>query len=98
MIGAEVLNMDYGWYGIACSLLMLELKFTQAWILGWVLTNVVYTVYCGWLPQIFAIFAPLILMFYKPNHDEKPSQLEKKFFYYFYPIHIAILAAVKSII
>lgn len=98
MIGAEVLNIDYGWYGIACSLLMLEFKPTQAWILGWSLTNIVYTIYCGWIPQIFAIFTPLILIFYKANHDKKPSQLEKKFFYYFYPIHLAGLAALQAII
>ena len=98
MIGAELLNIDYGWYGIACSLLMLEFKPTQAWILGWSLTNIVYTIYYGWIPQMFAIFAPLILIFHKPNRDHKPSAIEKRFFYYFYPIHIAGLTALRTVI
>ena len=98
MVGAEILKIDYGWYGIACSLLMLEFKPTQAWILGWSLTNITYTVYCGSIIQMLAIFAPLILIFYKPNHDRKPSAIEKRFFYYFYPIHMAGLAALKTII
>lgn len=98
MIGAEILNIDYGWYGIASSLLMLEFKVSQEWILGWSLVNILYTVYCGWLPQMFAMFAPLILIFYKPSHDRKPNAIEKRFFYYFYPIHIASLAALRAII
>lgn len=97
IIGAEILKIDYGWYGVASSLLMLEFKVSQGWILGWSLINILYTVYCGWLPQMAAIFAPLILIFYKPNHDRKPSAIEKKFFYYFYPIHIAGLAALQAI-
>jgi len=98
MIGGEILKIDYGWYGIASSLLMLEFKVSQHWILGWSLINVAYTIYSGWHPQIFAIFTPLILIFYKPNHDRKPSAIEKRFFYYFYPIHIAGLAALRAII
>jgi len=97
MIGAEVLNMDYGWYGIACSLLMLELKFTQAWILGWVLTNVVYTIWSGNPDQIAAI-ATTILMFYARDEDQKPRELEKKFFYYADPIHLAALGALRGLI
>ncbi len=98
MIGAEIFKIDYGWYGIACSLMMLEFKVSQPWILGWSLINILYTVYCGWLPQMTALFAPLILIFYKADNDKKPSAIEKKFFYYFYPIHIAGLAALKAIL
>jgi len=98
MISAEILKIDYGWYGVASSLLMLEFKVSQEWILGWSLVNILYTVYCGWLPQMFAMFAPLILIFYKPSHDKKPNELEKRFFYYFYPIHMAGLAALRAIV
>jgi len=98
MVRAEILRIDYGWYGIASSLLMLEFKVSQPWILGWSLVNILYTIYCGWLPQIAAIFAPWILIFYKPNHDEKPSELEKRFFYYTYPIHLSTLAILRGLI
>jgi len=97
MLGAEILKIDYGWYGIASSLLMLEFKVSQPWILGWSLINVAYTVYNGSLSQMAALFAPLILIFYKPGNNEKPSELEKKFFYYGYPIHMAGLAIIKGL-
>lgn len=97
MIGGEILKIDYGWYGIASSLLMLEFKVSQHWILGWSLINVAYTVYSGSLAQMAALFAPLILIFYKPGNDEKPSELGKKFFYYGYPIHMAGLAIIRGL-
>jgi len=97
IVGAEILKIDYGWYGVASSLLMLEFKVSQPWILGWSLVNVAYTVYGGSLAQMAALFAPLILIFYKPGNDEKPSELEKKFFYYGYPIHMTGLAVIKGL-
>jgi len=96
MIGAEVLKIDYGWYGVACSLLMLEFKATQHWCIGWVFTNMIYAVWSGNPYQIAAIAAPTILMFHTES-NKKPSELEKKIFYYGYPIHMVGLAALRGL-
>jgi len=97
MIGAEVLNVDYGWYGITCGLSMLEFKVTQHWCIGWVFTNIFYAISSGNPYQIAAIAAPTILMFHTKSTDKKPSELEKKIFYYGYPIHMAGLAAIRGL-
>jgi len=48
--------------------------------------------------QIFAIFTPIILAYHNSTKDRKPTASEKKFFYYFYPIPLAGLAALKAVI
>jgi hypothetical protein len=99
MAAAQFLNVSYGWFAVACPLLMLSFKGcgNKGWWFCWITANVLYTVTCGYLIQIFAIFTPLILAYHNPAKDRKPTAIEKKFFYYFYPIHLAGLAAIKGI-
>ena len=100
LISATILKIDYGWYAIACPLLMIGLKEkgSRLWWWGWVVANVGYAITCNNWIQIFAVFAPLILTYYDSSKDQKPSTLEKKFFYYFYPLHLGGLAALRTII
>ncbi len=100
LISATILKINYGWYAIACPLLMNDLKGKgdRLWWWGWTLTNVIYAISSkNWI-QIFAILTPLILGYYDSSKDRKPSLLEKKFFYYFYPLHMGALAAIRAII
>lgn len=98
LIGATVLKIDYGWYAIACPLLMNSLKGKgdKLWWWGWSLTNIGYTISSKSWIQVFAILAPLVLA-YDNSKDRKPSLLEKKFFYYLYPLHMGALAAIRAI-
>ena len=99
LIGAQILGISYGWYAITCPLMMVGLKGkgNKPWWFGWTVTNIIYTATTGCWYQIFAIFAPFILAYHDPKCDRKPSNIEKKIFYYFYPIHMAGLAALRAI-
>jgi hypothetical protein len=100
MAAAQFLNVSYGWFAVACPLLMISFKGNgkKGWWFCWISTNILYTVTCGYLIQIIATVTPLILMYHNPAKDRKPTAIEKKFFYYFYPIHLAGLAAIRGII
>ena len=100
MAAAQFLNVSYGWFSVICPLLMINLKGNEkkGWWFCWISANVLYTITCGYFIQIVAIFTPMILMYHQPAKDKKPGGLEKRFFYYFYPIHLAGLAALKAVI
>lgn len=98
LVAAQILNISYGWYAIACPLMMLEFENSRVWWTGWIMTNIIYTITSGVWIQIFAVITPIILSYHNPKHDYKPGAIEKRFFYYFYPIHIAGLAALKTTI
>ncbi|MEG4294640.1 TraX family protein [Microcoleus sp. C2C3] len=100
LVAAQLWGVDYGWYAIACPLLMINLKGKgdRIWWISWIVTNTIYAATSSYLLQIFAIFTPIILAYHDPNKDQKPSAIEKKFFYYFYPIHLAGLATLRTIL
>ena len=100
LVTAQLWGVDYGWYAVACPLLMINLKSkgNRVWWTTWILTNIIYAATSGYFLQIFAVLTPLILAYHNPAGDKKPTAIEKKFFYYFYPIHLAGLAALRIII
>lgn len=100
MAAAQFLNVSYGWFAVVCLLLMLSFKGcgSKGWWFCWTTANIAYTITSGYFIQIVAIFTPLILMYHNPDKDTKPGTIEKKFFYYFYPIHLAGLAALRIIL
>jgi hypothetical protein len=100
LVAAQFCRVSYGWYAVACPLLMINLKGkgNEVWWISWILMNTVYAASSGYFLQVFAILTPLILAYHSPAKDRKPTAIEKKFFYYFYPIHLAGLAAIKGII
>jgi len=100
MLVAQSLNTSYGWYAIICPLMLMGFnsRSSKMWWSIWILTNITYTLTSGYLTQILAVTAPLILIYHDPKKDRKPTAVEKKFFYYFYPIHLAGLAALRTII
>jgi hypothetical protein len=97
---AAQLGISYGWYAVACPLLMINLKGKgdRMWWISWIVTNTIYAATSVSLIQLFAVLTPLILQYHNPAKDRKPTAIEKRFFYYFYPIHLAALAAVRTII
>lgn len=100
MITAQLLNTSYGWYGILCPLMLMgfDNKSSKPWWSIWILVNIAYIFTAGWMTQIVAVITPAILLYHKADKDRKPTRAEKKFFYYFYPIHLAGLAALRAIL
>lgn len=100
LITAQLLGVSYGWYAVACPLLMINLKARgdRMWWISWSITNIIYAATSGSLIQLLAIFTPIILTYHNPARNRKPTAMEKKFFYYFYPIHLAGLAALRTIL
>jgi len=100
LVAAQLWEVDYGWYAVACPLLMLNLKGkgNRMWWISWILMNTVYAGSSGYFWQVFAILTPLILAYHSPAKDRKPTAIEKKFFYYFYPIHLAGLATLQAVL
>jgi len=100
MAAAQFLNVSYGWFAVACPLLMLSFKRcgSKGWWFCWATANIAYTITSGYFIQILAIFTPLIVMYHNPAKEKKPGKVEKKFFYYFYPIHLAGLATMRTLL
>ena len=100
LVAAQLWGVDYGWYAVACPLLMINLKGkgNRVWWISWIITNTIYAATSSYFLQLFAVLTPLILVYHDPNKDQKPSAIEKKFFYYFYPIHLAGLATLRTIL
>lgn len=100
MITAKILNTSYGWFAILCPLMLMGFngKNTKVWWTIWILVNIIYSFTSGYFTQLLATAAPLILIYYNPKKDRKPTRAEKKFFYYFYPVHLAGLAALRAIL
>ena len=100
LVAAQLWKLSYGWYAVACPLLMINLKSKgdRMWWISWILTNTIYAATSGYFLQVFATLTPLILAYHNPAKDRKPTAIEKRFFYYFYPIHLAGLAALRAII
>jgi len=100
LVAAQLWKINYGWYAVACPLLMINLKSkgSRMWWIGWIITNVIYAATSGSFIQLFAILTPIILAFHNPAKDRKPTTTEKIFFYYFYPLHITGLAVLKTIL
>jgi hypothetical protein len=100
MVAAQLWGVSYGWYAVACPLLMINLKGKgdRMWWISWVVTNTIYAATSGYILQVFAILTPVILAWHNPTKDQKPTAIEKRFFYYFYPIHLAGLAALRTIL
>ena len=100
LIAAQLWGVDYGWYAVACPLLMINLKGkgNRVWWISWITTNIIYAATSSYFLQLFGVLTPLILAYHNPARDRKPTAIEKRFFYYFYPIHLAGLAALKAVI
>jgi hypothetical protein len=100
LVAAHFWGVSYRWYAVACPLLMINLKGkgSKIWWISWIITNIMYAATSGYFFQLFAVLTPLILAYYNPAKDRKPTVIEKKFFYYFYPIHLAGLAAIRTIL
>jgi len=97
---SELIQASYGWYTIACTILIINFdkESKTRWWICWIAINLIYAATGKSIIQFAAVLTPMLLKYHNPAKDRKPTELEKKFFYYFYPLHLAGLAAIRSII
>ncbi|MDD2371692.1 MAG: TraX family protein [Firmicutes bacterium] len=98
--GGELLNVDYGWYGIAMIILFYLLKDSRLkLVLSLILINALNFIMqyneVQLIPNLLQIISlltlPLIFLY-----NGKRGNGNKYFFYFFYPIHLALLYLLKS--
>ena len=99
-ISAEILGVEYGWYSLICTLMMINLKGSSGkrWWITWLIVNILYRISAKSYIQIFGILTPAILSLHDTTKDKKQTASEKKLFYYFYPIDLAGLATLRAIL
>jgi hypothetical protein len=78
-ISAEILGVDYGWYSLICTLMMINLQGSgsKKWWVSWIIINILYCISAKNYIQIFGILTPAILSLHDTTKDKKPTTIEK---------------------
>lgn len=87
----ELLNINYGSYGIALVLLTCYFRPTIIWWLAWVGFHLIWVWHAGAF-QIPAVIAPIFFMLANGERGAKA-----RWFYGFYPGHLALLSLIRWI-
>lgn len=92
---AQLANAEYGAYGVFVIILLSEMNFTKiTWWLKWISLNLLIFLIPGFFfYQLLAVLTPLILSLWNSQQGRKA-----KWFYSFYPLHIAIILILKLLI
>lgn len=95
---AQLINAESGAYGVLMVVFLskFEAKSVRWWI-GWFVFNIICVIplainSLGLSYQFFAVLAPLFLLLWKGEQGPKG-----KWFYAFYPVHLAILLIIKQL-
>jgi hypothetical protein len=89
--------LEYSWYGILLAVIFYFARSSKniAIILATSLT-LVYSYYIGTYVQLFAILG-ILLVYWQPK-DMVAIRLPRLFFYWFYPIHLALFLFFENLI
>ncbi|QGQ93929.1 conjugal transfer protein TraX [Paenibacillus psychroresistens] len=94
----EVLNFDYGLYGL---ILVLIFRYTKGgyMVLSHLLLNIIFVFYKGWVTEFFSIIATLFIVYapwlYKAADN---IQIPRWLWRSFYPAHLTVLGVIFLII
>lgn len=90
---AQLLDFEYGAYGIGAIALIRSLHMSLGWWLGWIAWHIVMLILTPQFAifQLPAVLAPLLLNL--ANHQ--PGR-KARWFYLFYPLHLLILGFLKG--
>jgi len=89
---AQLIDAEYGVYGILVIFLLSKFNFNSIpWWITWISLNLLTLHFSSY--QIYALLTPLIIALYNGEQGQKA-----KWFYFFYPLHIAALFLIKIFI
>lgn len=95
-VSAQLLHMDYGWYGVILIVLFYICEKNNAVLsLSFVLLNTGFSILSYSKTQPYAAAAILPLLLY---NGKKGTYSLKYLFYLFYPAHLLVLAALRPLI
>lgn len=89
---AQLIDAEYGAYGILVIFLLSKFNFNSiVWWITWIGINLLSLQFSSY--QFYALLTPLIIALYNGEQGQKA-----KWFYFFYPLHIAALFLIKIFI
>jgi len=92
--GTTMLNIDYGIFGIVYMGIVYHIRTQKINIF-----ETVFYLLLGLLFQAPFSFAAIpLILFYKQKQEKKFSNIEKYFFYFFYPGHILLIFMIQALI
>lgn len=102
IILAQLLHLDYGAYGVAIILLFsfheLQESGNLLWLISWVFVNFCSALIISPIQPLAACSLYLIKLVKPEKLKVRPSSLNRLFFYFFYPFHLAAIVCLKSLV
>ncbi len=104
ILGGEILNVDYGWFGVATVFVFYIFKNNKFLeMISFSFLTLVYYWLVGILkyitiPIIMLYIFTILPLFFIFAYNGKLGRRMKYFFYWFYPIHMIVLYFIKFII
>lgn len=92
IIAAELLNVEYGAYGVAVMCILSVFTPTINWWLMWIGLHIIDAIATSNIVQIPAVVTPVFLHF--TNHQKGAKA---RWFYSFYPLHLLILFLISRL-
>lgn len=91
---SEIMNFDYGWYGIILITSFYFIKYNiLVSLIIQIIINIIYFYFLNYDIQYFAILSWMFIILYNGKLGKKMKH--RSLMYFYYPIHLALLFIIK---